>query len=103
MQGGRRVEKRILATFAEFEADLIRLRTREGMAVARAKKESCAASSPSYPKNSAAGLSLGLDQTAATAGDLSVQQRATRHRSKTASESVRQRHSLAHGRCCRPG
>src|SRR6516165_1308482 len=27
----------ILATFAEFEADLIRLRTREGMAVARAK------------------------------------------------------------------
>ena len=27
----------ILATFAEFEADLIRLRTREGMAVARAR------------------------------------------------------------------
>ena len=27
----------ILATFAEFESDLIRLRTREGMAVARAK------------------------------------------------------------------
>lgn len=27
----------ILATFAEFEADLIRLRTKEGMAVARAK------------------------------------------------------------------
>ncbi len=27
----------ILATFAEFEADLIRMRTREGMAVARAK------------------------------------------------------------------
>lgn len=27
----------ILATFAESEADLIRLRTREGMAVARAK------------------------------------------------------------------
>jgi DNA invertase Pin-like site-specific DNA recombinase len=27
----------ILATFAEFEVDLIRLRTREGMAVARAK------------------------------------------------------------------
>ena len=27
----------ILATFAEFEADLIRLRTREGMALARAK------------------------------------------------------------------
>jgi len=27
----------ILATFAEFEADLIKLRTREGMAVARAK------------------------------------------------------------------
>ncbi|KPY97806.1 DNA resolvase, partial [Pseudomonas syringae pv. spinaceae] len=26
-----------LATFAEFEADLIRMRTREGMAVARAK------------------------------------------------------------------
>jgi DNA invertase Pin-like site-specific DNA recombinase len=26
-----------LATFAEFEADLIRLRTREGMAIARAK------------------------------------------------------------------
>ena len=27
----------ILATFAEFEVDLIRLRTREGMAMARAK------------------------------------------------------------------
>ena len=29
----------ILATFAEFEADLIRLRTREGMAIARAKRK----------------------------------------------------------------
>ncbi|WP_010215559.1 recombinase family protein [Pseudomonas amygdali] len=28
----------ILATFAEFEADLIRMRTREGMAVARARE-----------------------------------------------------------------
>ena len=28
---------KILATFAEFEADLIRMRTKEGMAVARAK------------------------------------------------------------------
>ena len=27
----------ILATFAEFEADLIRMRAREGMAIARAK------------------------------------------------------------------
>lgn len=27
----------ILATFAEFEADLIRARTREGMAIARAR------------------------------------------------------------------
>ena len=27
----------ILATFAEFEADLIRMRTREGMKVAKAK------------------------------------------------------------------
>ena len=27
----------ILATFAEFEADLIRMRTREGMAIARAR------------------------------------------------------------------
>lgn len=41
----------ILATFAEFEADLIRLRTREGMAIARAR-ESCAASSPSSPTSS---------------------------------------------------
>ena len=27
----------ILATFAEFEVDLLRIRTREGMAIARAK------------------------------------------------------------------
>ena len=27
----------ILATFAEFEADLVRMRTREGMTIARAK------------------------------------------------------------------
>ncbi len=31
---------KILATFAEFEVDLIRLRTREGMAVARAQGKS---------------------------------------------------------------
>ena len=41
----------ILATFAEFEADLIRLRTREGMAVARSRA-SCAASSRSSPTSS---------------------------------------------------
>ena len=35
----------ILATFAEFEADLIRRRTREGMAIA-APRGNCAASSP---------------------------------------------------------
>ena len=43
----------ILATFAEFEADLIRLRTREGMAIARAGA-SCGASSPSCPTSSRA-------------------------------------------------
>ena len=31
----------ILATFAEFESDLIRMRTREGMAIARAKGKLC--------------------------------------------------------------
>ncbi|WP_260028392.1 helix-turn-helix domain-containing protein [Leisingera caerulea] len=29
----------ILATFAEFEADLIRMRTREGIAIARTKRK----------------------------------------------------------------
>lgn len=38
----------ILATFAEFEADLIKLRTREGMAVARAKGK-LRGKSPSCP------------------------------------------------------
>jgi DNA invertase Pin-like site-specific DNA recombinase len=36
----------ILATFVEFEVDLLKMRTREGMASARAKA-SCAASNPS--------------------------------------------------------
>lgn len=40
----------ILATFAEFEADLIRLRTREGMAIARAKGR-LRVSNPSFPSN----------------------------------------------------
>ena len=38
----------VLATFAEFEADLIRLRTREGMEIARARGI-CAASGPNWP------------------------------------------------------
>ena len=38
----------ILATFAGFEADLIRTRTREGMDIARARGN-CAASSPNSP------------------------------------------------------
>ena len=33
----RRQTRRAIATFAEFEVDLLRLRTREGMAIARAK------------------------------------------------------------------
>ncbi len=41
----------ILATFAEFEADLIRLRTREGMKIARAKAGS-GANSPSCQTSS---------------------------------------------------
>ena len=41
----------ILATFAEFEADLIRMRTREGMAIARVGGN-CAASSPNCPTDS---------------------------------------------------
>jgi DNA invertase Pin-like site-specific DNA recombinase len=36
----------ILATFADFKADLLRMRTREGMAIARARA-GCGASSPS--------------------------------------------------------
>ena len=41
----------ILATFAEFEVDLLRLRTREGMAIAKAKGK-LRASSPSSPAGS---------------------------------------------------
>ena len=41
----------ILATFAEFETDLIRMRTRESMAIARARGN-CAASSPNCPTDS---------------------------------------------------
>ena len=41
----------ILATFAEFEADLIRMRTREGMAIARTKGKG-AASNPNCPTDS---------------------------------------------------
>ena len=41
----------ILATFAEFEAYLIRMRTREGMAITRARGN-CAASSPNSPTDS---------------------------------------------------
>ena len=44
-----RVFFNILATFADFEADLIRLRTREGMAIAWARGKSSAVSSPSSP------------------------------------------------------
>ena len=41
----------ILATFAEFEADLSRMRTREGMAIARAKRK-LRAKQPNYPTDS---------------------------------------------------
>jgi hypothetical protein len=41
----------ILATFAEFEVDLLRMRTREGMAVAKAK-QSFAANNPSSAQSS---------------------------------------------------
>ncbi|MFM0114648.1 recombinase family protein [Paraburkholderia nemoris] len=41
----------IIATFAEFEADLIRLRTREGMA-SRERRENSGASNPSSPSDS---------------------------------------------------
>ena len=41
----------ILATFAEFEAALIRMGTREGMIIARARGN-CAASSPNCPTDS---------------------------------------------------
>ena len=41
----------ILATFAEFEVDLLRMRTRQGMAVARAKGDSDAANPSSRPSS----------------------------------------------------
>jgi DNA invertase Pin-like site-specific DNA recombinase len=41
----------ILATFAEFEVDLLRMRTREGMAIARAKADSRAKHRSSAPPN----------------------------------------------------
>ncbi len=52
----------ILATFAEFEVDLLRLRTREGMAIARAKgrlrgkrPSSAPAGKPTWSSSTSAG------------------------------------------------
>ena len=51
-----RVFFNILATFAEFEADLIRMRTREGMAIARAKGETARQAAQTLRKTAAGTL-----------------------------------------------
>ena len=53
----------ILATFAQFEADLIRMRTREGMAIARARRNSAACPPPaSIPSAISPSFSPSQDQ-----------------------------------------
>lgn len=47
----RKISFDILAAFAEFESDLIRMRTREGIAIVRVGGN-CAASSPNCPTDS---------------------------------------------------
>ena len=71
----------ILATFAEFEVDLLRMRTREGMAVARAKGK-LTASSPSFRPAAAelARMAATGDYTIADLAELFTVSRATVYR-----------------------
>ena len=60
----------ILATFAEFEVDLLRMRTREGMAVARAKGK-LKGRQPKLSVRSNSGSFSGCTQAASTASRIS--------------------------------
>ena len=73
----------ILATFAEFEVDLLRMRTREGMAVARARGKLRGKQPKLSPKQQRELVRTTVYRTLATPRQLSALTTPTRARSRS--------------------